>query len=69
MLVETGRWPVYPDGTEVNGQAIGSQENGNYANDVKDPRLLVEKYKSCSLYLKFKGITKDVIAVVEARAT
>jgi Mrp family chromosome partitioning ATPase len=68
MLVETGRRPVYPDGTEVNGQHILSQENGNYANDVKDPGLLVEKYKSCSLYMKFKSITKDVIAVVEARA-
>jgi hypothetical protein len=68
MLVETGRRPVYPDGTEVNGQPIASQEIGNYANDVKDPGLLVEKYKSCSLYLKFKGITKDVIAVIEARA-
>lgn len=69
MLVETGRRPVYPDGTEVNGQHITNQENGNYANDAKDPELLVEKYKSCSLYLKFKGITEDVIAAVEeARA-
>jgi predicted RNA-binding Zn-ribbon protein involved in translation (DUF1610 family) len=68
MLVETGRRPVYPVGTEVNGQDLGGQSNGSDAADMKEPGLLVEKYKSCSLCPIFEGITKDVIAAVEARA-
>ena len=65
MLVETGRRPVYPVGTEINGHDIGGQLNGNPATDVKDPGLLVEKYTSCSLCPIFKDITRDVISVVE----
>jgi predicted RNA-binding Zn-ribbon protein involved in translation (DUF1610 family) len=67
MLVEVGRRPVYPVGTEVNGQDLGGQESGEPKADVKDPGQLVEKYKSCSLCLIFKVITKDVMAVVEGR--
>lgn len=69
MLVETGRRPVYPVGTEVNGQELGGKGDGSESMDVKDPGLLVEKYKSCSLSPIFQGITKDVIEAVEARAT
>jgi predicted RNA-binding Zn-ribbon protein involved in translation (DUF1610 family) len=68
MLVETGRRPVYPVGTKVNGEDIG----GNSVNpvaDVKDPGLLVEKYKDCSLSPVFRDITKDVVDVVEGRAS
>jgi Mrp family chromosome partitioning ATPase len=69
MLVETGRTPTYPVGTEVNGHDLGAQDTVNPALDIKEPSLLVEKYKSCSLCSIFQGITKDVIAVVEAKAT
>jgi Mrp family chromosome partitioning ATPase len=67
MLVETGRIPVYPVGTEVNGQDLGGQEGPDPAKDEKDPGLLVEKYKSCSLCPIFRDITKDVMDVVEGR--
>lgn len=68
MLVETGRKPVYPVGTEVNGKNLGSDENANDTSYVKEPGMLVEKYKSCSLCPIFEGITKDVMAAVELRA-
>lgn len=68
MLVETGKKPVYPVGTEVNGRNIGSSENENDTSYVKVPGRLVEKYKDCSLCPIFEGITKDVIAAVELRA-
>ena len=67
MLVETGRWPVCPVGTEVNGQDLSVRDGGDPAVDVKDPGLLVEKYKDCSLSPIFKDITKDVIGVIEGR--
>ena len=67
MLVETGRRPVYPVGTEVNGQDLSVRGDGDPAADVKDPRLLVEKYKKCSLSPIFMNITKDVMDVVEGR--
>jgi len=65
MLVETGRRPVYPVGTEVNGQDLGSQHNESPASDAKEPGLLIEKYKSCSLSPIFVSITNDVMGVVE----
>lgn len=68
MLVETGRKPVYPVGTEVNGKNLGSTENGNDTSYVKEPGMLVQKYRSCSLCPIFEGITKDVVAAVELRA-
>ncbi|KUJ17589.1 putative amino-acid permease inda1 [Mollisia scopiformis] len=49
MLVETGRRPVYPVGTEVNGHDMATNGDADYSTDVKDPSLLIEKYKSCSL--------------------
>jgi Mrp family chromosome partitioning ATPase len=64
MLVETGRRPVYPVGTKVDGVDISERNNGNPASDVKDPGMLIEKYQDCSLCLVFKNITKDVMEVV-----
>jgi Mrp family chromosome partitioning ATPase len=66
MLVETGRRPVYPVGTEVNGVAFRGQSNGNPAADIKDSGRLVEKYQDCSLCPVFKGITKQVTDIVDA---
>jgi len=67
MLVETGRKPVYPVGTEINGVDLGGLGIEGREKDVKDPGLLVEKYKDCSLCAIFKDITKDVMAVVEGQ--
>lgn len=67
MLVETGRRPKYPPGTQINGQEMGSNGNLDYSTDVKDPGLLVEKYKICSLAPVFAAITKDVMTAVESR--
>jgi predicted RNA-binding Zn-ribbon protein involved in translation (DUF1610 family) len=69
MLVETGRRPVYPVGTEVNGQDLSMQNGRNPAADIKDPGLLVEKYKICSLSAIFKDITEDVIDIVDGRVS
>ncbi|TVY87992.1 Cytosolic Fe-S cluster assembly factor [Lachnellula willkommii] len=68
MLVETGRRPVYPVGTEINGHDIGSSEAVNNLTDTKDSSLLVEKYKDCSLCKIFRDITKDVMTAVEGQA-
>jgi hypothetical protein len=67
MLVETGRRPVYPVGTQVNDLEFGGQRNGDPAADVKDAGQLVEKYQSCSLSLVFQGITKEVMKIVEGQ--
>ena len=69
MLLETGRRPVYPVGTQVNGQSFTTENGGGPAADVGDPGLLVEKYKDCSLSSTFKDITRDVIDVVERAGT
>jgi hypothetical protein len=68
MLVETGRRPLYPVGTEINGHDIGSAEAVNNAADTKDSSQLVEKYKDCSLSKIFRDITKDVVTAVEGQA-
>lgn len=67
MLVETGRRPIYPVGTQVNGLDFGGQRNEDPATDVKDAAQLVEKYQSCSLSLVFRGITKEVMQIVEGQ--
>lgn len=64
MLIEAGKRPVYPLGTEINGRDIGTPQNGQVPTDEKDPGKLVEKYKDCSLSPIFEGITRDVVAVV-----
>ena len=67
MLVETGRRPVYPVGTKVDGVDFRGRTNGDTAMDVKDPGLLVEKYQDCSLCPVFQNITKEVVAVVNGQ--
>lgn len=67
MLVETGKRPVYPVGTAINGHDIGSTEAVNNAADTKDSSLLVEKYKDCSLSKIFRDITEDVVTAVEGQ--
>jgi len=67
MLVETGRKPVYPVGTLVNGIEINGASAEGREKDEKDPGLLVEKYLDCSLARIFKGITANVMAAVEKK--
>ncbi|KAH0497674.1 hypothetical protein TgHK011_004963 [Trichoderma gracile] len=58
-LVEEGHRPHYPAGTVVNGQDISSvPENEQKAG--KDDGTLVDKYKDCSLYHIFVGITSQL---------
>lgn len=59
MLVETGRTPVYPVGTQINGVGFegGKEEEGT----------LVDKYRSCSLAPIFEAITGKVVDVVEGK--
>jgi hypothetical protein len=67
MLVETGRRPVYPEGTQINGCPLNGR-NGDTTADSKESGLLVEKYKDCSLSPIFKDITKDIMDVIEERS-
>ncbi|EGX93539.1 cytosolic Fe-S cluster assembling factor cfd1 [Cordyceps militaris CM01] len=50
-LVEEGRRPQYPAGTQVNGRDISTEQGSG-----GDAASLMEKYKDCSLYHIFKGI-------------
>ncbi|CZT43206.1 related to putative nucleotide binding protein (NUPB) [Rhynchosporium secalis] len=70
MLVETGRIPEYLIGSEIHGKDIGglTDGNGNGMLPIKQPELLVEKYKACSLCRIFETVTMDVVAAVEQRA-
>ncbi|CAK7203851.1 cytosolic Fe-S cluster assembly factor cfd1 [Sporothrix eucalyptigena] len=63
VLVESGRTPVYPAGTQVQGADFVPPET-TANNDEEDGRkrgLLVQKYRSCSLEPIFRGITAEVI--------
>ncbi|KAI9744203.1 MAG: cytosolic Fe-S cluster assembly factor cfd1 [Claussenomyces sp. TS43310] len=64
MLVETGRIPMYPIGTSVNGTDMGGRQEG-VTQDFKTLGQLVEKYKSCSLSPIFQAVTRDVIETCE----
>lgn len=59
---------------EVNGLKDRDQAKGNgsgHANGVKaaDDELLIEKYKSCSLYPIFRGISQGLVEKIEGTAT
>ncbi|KAH6641177.1 cytosolic Fe-S cluster assembly factor CFD1 [Chaetomium tenue] len=63
VLIETGKSPRYPEGTAVNGQDMSSATQATANDDeTRDSRLLVHKYKSCSLAPIFGPITTDIIA-------
>lgn len=57
-LIEEGKRPHYPTGTNINGQDIsmGSMEAASH-----DRESLADKYKDCSLYHVFRDITDGVI--------
>jgi Mrp family chromosome partitioning ATPase len=61
MLVEAGRRPIYPVGTSINGHAIGAKQDDSAIHGLQAQEQLVDKYRSCSLYPIFQGITAEVI--------
>lgn len=62
-LIEEGKRPLYPDGTIIHGQDLGSDARTNGA-EAFDAGLLVEKYTSCSLYQIFQGILKQALSSI-----
>lgn len=62
MLVETGRVPQYPAGTEVNGRDMTTTQE---AGDPGEISTLVRKYQFCSLAPIFNTVTQGVIRAVE----
>ena len=73
MLIETGRRPVYPVGTVVDGRDLHQATNGRTEpaaqdgqEEVKDASLLAVKYRSCSLEPIFRRITQGIITAAES---
>lgn len=54
QLVEEGKRPVYPEGTQVGGVDV----NGGEANEEGS---FVEKYRDCSLYPLFDGYGRRLV--------
>ncbi|UKZ72490.1 cytosolic Fe-S cluster assembly factor cfd1 [Trichoderma virens FT-333] len=59
-LVEEGQRPHYPAGTVVNGRDISSDEKKLDNTQNKGDGTLVDKYKDCSLFHIFVGITAQL---------
>ncbi|KAF2753946.1 cytosolic Fe-S cluster assembling factor cfd1 [Pseudovirgaria hyperparasitica] len=64
MLIEEGIVPVYPEGTTVEGQDVGTAHD----NEVQY-HLLVEKYQRCSLFPIFDRIVKQLVTVIQSGTT
>jgi len=64
-LLEEGRRPQYPTGTQINGRDISSSVGaGQGGTDSDSGGDLVDKYMHCSLSLIFKDITTSLISHV-----
>ncbi|POS87801.1 Cytosolic Fe-S cluster assembly factor CFD1 [Erysiphe pulchra] len=61
LLFETGKTPVYPFGTNLNGQILGAGSDQINPPNPNSSGLLVQKYMSCSLYPIFQSIAKDIV--------
>ncbi|KAH6691256.1 cytosolic Fe-S cluster assembling factor cfd-1 [Plectosphaerella plurivora] len=61
LLVESGKRPVYPQGTKIDGRDISEPTGGVKSDD--DP--LVVKYQDCSLAHVFATITKQLTEAIE----
>lgn len=57
-LVEEGRRPRYGRGEE-------GEEGEEGEGEERDEGLLVDKYRSCSLWKTFEGIAGQVVDIVE----
>jgi len=67
VLVEEGQRPTYggvAKDEDEEGSEIGDREEV-VAEGEKEPGLLVDKYRSCSLSGLFEGITNEVVQIVE----
>ncbi|OCK83116.1 P-loop containing nucleoside triphosphate hydrolase protein, partial [Lepidopterella palustris CBS 459.81] len=66
MLVEEGIRPVYPKGTVIEGNDVGvvrGEDGEGYANGGGDTAgLLVDKYRSCSLFPLFDGMVTRLVS-------
>ncbi|TID00190.1 Cytosolic Fe-S cluster assembly factor CFD1 [Colletotrichum higginsianum] len=65
-LVESGRRPEYPQGTQVHGHDMSKTETGSDGQSKGD--TLVEKYQDCSLSRIFNDITTQLTSTVESQA-
>jgi len=67
VLVEEGKRLTYGGVAKAedveNGSENGDKE-GMAAEGEKEPGLLVDKYRNCSLSGLFEGITKEVVQIV-----
>lgn len=63
-LIEEGRRPTYPVGTQVGGHDISSGEQKQDA-DQEGASSLVDKYRDCALRHVFKDITDKVLHNVQ----
>lgn len=63
LLVESGKRPVYPQGTKIDGRDISETTDAVRSDD--DP--LVVKYQDCSLANVFAAITKQLTEAIEAQ--
>ena len=82
QLVEEGARPVYrkeegrgeedeDENEGLDGRRMQGEEGGNTKEDIvaerpRDDALLVDKYRSCSLYPLFQIITQQVVQTVES---
>lgn len=78
VLVEEGGRPRYgviensgqgrEEVEEERGEGEGESEALEADEDSRNKGLLVDRYRSCSLYGVFEGITKQLIDIVEGRS-
>lgn len=66
VLIEEGKRPVYPEGTKVEGTAVGGGVLAGEGNAEGDKGgLLVDKYRDCSLAPLFDGFVRRLIEGIE----
>ncbi|KAF2745029.1 cytosolic Fe-S cluster assembling factor cfd1 [Sporormia fimetaria CBS 119925] len=64
-LVEEGTRPVYPEGTIIAGKDVGGEVG--VEDEKRKEGLLVDKYRSCSLWPLFDGIVGGLDEDIRSR--
>ncbi|KAH9883475.1 P-loop containing nucleoside triphosphate hydrolase protein [Xylariomycetidae sp. FL2044] len=67
MLIETGKRPLYPEGTVVHGQDFSRSADGSShaeSTQAKEASSLADKYKWCSLEPIFREITQEIVRAI-----
>ena len=67
MLIEEGTRPVYPQGTVIEGKDVERVYGVKDHAEGKSTDLLVDKYRSCSLYPIFNGIVTGLVVDITSR--